>query len=93
MEQQCPARLAERQIAQFIKYNNVGVRQPMGQLSALARGLLLFKQVDQLDGREEPNPMVMMRNGLQPNGGRQMRLASPRWANHILLININILRT
>ena len=37
--------------------------------------LLLLERVDQLDGREEADPLVMMLDGLDAEGGRDMGLA------------------
>ncbi len=53
MEQQGPARGAERQVSQFVQDHEVELGQAFGDLSGLALGLFLFEGVDQFDGREE----------------------------------------
>lgn len=49
--------------------------KPVGDLSRPSLRLLLFQRVDQLNGREEPDPLVMMFDGLDTDGRGDMRLA------------------
>ena len=56
MEQQLPAGLAERQIAELVDDDEIVAQQFLGQPAALARGLLLLELVDQIDKVEEPPP-------------------------------------
>lgn len=39
------------------------------------RGFFLFKRIDQLDGREAPDPLLVMLDGLHADGGSDMGLA------------------
>ena len=56
MEQQLPAGLAEREIAELVDDDDVLAQQFVDQPAALARGLLLLELVDQIDEVEEPPP-------------------------------------
>ena len=53
VEQQGAARGAERQVAELIEDDEVGVDEAAGDLAGLSLGLLLFEGVDELDGGEE----------------------------------------
>jgi hypothetical protein len=53
MEEQRPARGAERQIAKFVENDEVGMGEPTSDLPRLSLKLLLFEGVDEFDGREE----------------------------------------
>ena len=49
--------------------------QAIGDLAWATLGLLLLQRIDQFHGREEPNPLVMMFDGLDTDGRGDMRLA------------------
>ena len=78
MEQQRPARGAERQVAKFVEDDEVGIGKPSGDLAWLALVLFLFEGVDEFDGREEPDALAVMLDGLDADGRGEMRLARPR---------------
>jgi hypothetical protein len=48
------------------------VDEPAGDLPGAPLGFFLFKRIDQLDGREEPDPLLMMLDGLHADGGCDM---------------------
>ncbi len=50
MEQQSTADLAERQVAELIKDDEIDMCEPVGHTSLLADELLLFEGIDQFDG-------------------------------------------
>jgi hypothetical protein len=75
MEEQRPARGAERQVAQLVEDHEVEAGQAFGDLPGLALGLFLFEGVDQFDGREEADLAAVMLDGLDAEGGRDMGLA------------------
>lgn len=64
VEEQGAAGGAERQIAEFIEDDEIGVDEAAGDLSSFALGLFLFEGVDELDGGEEADPLVMMLDGV-----------------------------
>ena len=43
--------------------------EPAGDLPGLSLGFFLFEGVDEFDGREEPDPLVVMLDGLDADGG------------------------
>jgi hypothetical protein len=51
------------------------MRQAIGDLTRATLGLLLLQRVDQFDGLEEPNPLVVMLDGLDADRGGNVRLA------------------
>src|SRR5208282_3967745 len=53
MEQQLPAGLAEREIAQLVDDDEIVAQQFFGEPAALARSLLLLELVDEIDEVEE----------------------------------------
>src|SRR3984957_19526230 len=75
MEEQGPAGGAERQVAKLIEDDEVGMGQSPCDLSWLSLKLLLFESVDEFDGREEPDALAMMLDGLDADRGGEMRLA------------------
>ena len=85
MEQQRPARGAERQAAKFVEDDEVGIGKPSGDLAWLALALFLFEGVDEFDGREEPDALAVMLDGLDADGRGEMRLARPRPADKTAL--------
>jgi hypothetical protein len=56
MEQQLPAGLGERQIAQFVEDDEVEADEIVGQTSLTAAAGLAFQPVDQVDDGVEPAP-------------------------------------
>ena len=54
MEEQRSAGGAERQVAQFVEDDEIGVGEPGCDLAGFALKLLLFESVDEFDGGEEP---------------------------------------
>jgi hypothetical protein len=75
MEEQGPARGAERQVSEFVEDDEIGVGEPGGDLSWLALKLLLFESVDEFDGGKEPYALAVMLDGLDADRGGEMRLA------------------
>ena len=75
MEEQCAAGGAERQVAEFVEDDEVGVGQPPGDLSRLSLEFFLFEGVDEFDGGEEPDALAVMFDGLDADGRGEMRLA------------------
>ena len=81
MEEQGPARRAERQVAQLVENQQVNVRQAVVQPPCLAGCLLLFQHIDEIDHRIEAHPLALFADSGHAQGGRQMRLASTGAAN------------
>jgi hypothetical protein len=84
MEEQGPAGGAERQVAQLVEDDEIGVGQPGGDLSWLALKLLLFESVDEFDGGEEADALAMMLDRLDADRRGEMRLAGAGRTNVIL---------
>lgn len=76
--QQGPAGLAERQVTQLIENHQIHAQQPQGNPSGFAGGLLLLKGVDQIDLREEANPLAVMGDARDAQRRGKMGLESPR---------------
>ena len=74
MEEQGCAGGAERQVAELIQDDEVGIGEPSCDLSGLSLKLFLFEGVDELDGREEPDTLAVMFDGLDADGRGEMRL-------------------
>ena len=81
VEEQSPARGAERQVAQLVQDHEVGAREALGDLPGLALRLLLLERVDELDRGEEADLLSMVLDGLDAERGRDMRLARARSAD------------
>jgi hypothetical protein len=64
MEQHRTARGTERQVPELVEDNEIGMDKPIGDLARSSLRLLLFESVYELDGREEPDTLVMMLDGL-----------------------------
>ena len=62
--------------------------EAIGDLAGATLCFLLLKNVDQLDGGEEPDPLVMMLDGLDANRGCDMRLARAGTADQNDIIGI-----
>ena len=60
VEEQGSAGGAERQVAEFVEDDEVGVRERRCDLPGLALKLLLFEGVDAFDGGEEPDAFAVM---------------------------------
>src|ERR1700722_16722215 len=75
MEEQGPARGAERQVTKLVEDDEIGVGEPGGDLAGFALKLLLFESVDEFDGGEEPYALAVMLDGLDADRGGEMRLA------------------
>jgi hypothetical protein len=75
MEEQSSSGSAERQVAEFVKNDEVGVGEPRRDLAGFALKLLLFESVDEFDGGEEPYALAVMLDGLDADRGGEMRLA------------------
>ena len=75
MEQQRAAGGAERQVAEFVEDDEVGVDEPCRDLAGFALVLFLFERVDEFDGGEEPDALAVMLDGLDADRGGEMRLA------------------
>src|SRR5580658_6671530 len=75
MEEQCAAGGAERQVAELVEDDEVGIGEPPGDLSGLSLKLFLFESIDEFDGGEEPNALAVMLDGLDADCGGEMRLA------------------
>src|SRR5690606_10396546 len=81
MEQQRPARRAEGQVSELVQDDEIGMGEPVGDLTSLALSLLLLERVDELDGGEEADTLAMMLDGLHAEGGGDMSLAGARAAD------------
>ncbi len=75
MEEQRSTGGAERQVAQFVENNEIGIGEPPCDLAGFPLALLLFEGVDEFDGREEPDALAVMFDGLDADGRGQMRFA------------------
>src|ERR1700692_2963269 len=79
MEEQRSAGGAERQVAQLVEDDEIGVGESRRDLAGFALKLLLFESVDEFDGGEEPYALAVMLDGLDTDRCSEMRL--PRaWA-------------
>ena len=75
MEEQGPAGGAEREVAEFVEDDEVGVGEAPRDLSGLSLKLFLFEGVDELDGGEESDALAVVFDGLDADRGGEMRLA------------------
>ena len=69
------------------------MRQAVGDLAGTPLCLFLLERVDQLDGREEPNPLVMMLDSLDTNGRGDMRFARAGAADQDDVVGVCLLYT
>ena len=74
MEQQLPAGLGERQVAELVEDDEVETCQMIGQASLPASPAFGLEPVDQIDGVEEPAARSTT-NAAARDRDRQMRLA------------------
>ena len=77
MEEQSSSGSAERQVAEFVENDEVGIGEPPRNLAGFSLELLLFESVDEFDGGEEPYAFAVMLEGLDADRGGQMRFACP----------------
>ena len=75
MEEQSSSGSAERQVAEFVKNDEVGVGKPPRNLAGLPLVLFLFESVDQFNGGEEADALAMVLDRLDADRGGEMRLA------------------
>ncbi len=66
---------AERQVAEFVQDDEVGVGEALRDLSRPSLKLFLLEGVDEFDGGEEPDALAMMLDGLGADRRGEMRLA------------------
>ena len=78
VEQQRPAGGAERQVAKLVEDDEVGIGEASGDLPGFSLVFFLFEGVDEFDGREEPDALAVMLDGLDADGGGEMGLARAR---------------
>jgi hypothetical protein len=62
----------ERQAAQLVQNDEIGMDEAIGDLSGSALCLFLIKRIDQFDGREEAHTSAMVFDGAYADGGREM---------------------
>jgi hypothetical protein len=74
MEEQGPARGAERQVSELVEDDEIGVGKSRRDLAGFALKLLLFESVDEFDGGEEPDALAVMLDGLDADRRGEMRL-------------------
>src|SRR5690242_13613290 len=75
MKEQRSAGGAERQVAELVGNDEVGMSEPASDLPRLSLQLLLFEGVDELDRREEANSLAMMLDSLDADSRSEVRLA------------------
>ena len=75
MEEQRSAGGAERQVAEFIEDDEIGVGEPRRDLAGLSLVLFLFEDVDKFDCGEEPDALTVMLDGLDADRSCEVRLA------------------
>ena len=75
MEEQYSPGRAERQVAQFVEDDEIGVDQASGDLACLAVVLFLFEGVDEFHSGEEPDALAVMLDGLDADRCGDMGLA------------------
>jgi hypothetical protein len=84
MEEQSSSESAERQVAEFVKNDEVGIGKPPRNLAGLPLVLFLFERVDEFDCGEEPYALAVMLDGLDADCRGQMRLpragAADQWS-------------
>ena len=76
MEEQGAAGGAERQVAQLVEDDEVGVGEARRDLSWFALQLFLLERVDEFDSGEEPDALAVLLDGLDADRRGEMRLAS-----------------
>ena len=74
MEQQGSAGDAERQVAELVEDDEVGMGEARRDLPWLSLQLFLFKSVDEFDSGEEPDALAVLLDGLDADRGGKMRL-------------------
>ncbi len=75
MEHPGAARGAARQVAELIEDDEVGMDEAAGDLTSLYLGLLPCEGVDELDGGQEADPLVIMLDGVDAESRGAVGLA------------------
>ena len=88
VEQQGATRGTERQVAEFVEHNEIRVSEPAGDLPGLALGLLLLERIDELDGGEDADPLAVLFDGLDAQGGGDVGFACARAANQNDVVSV-----
>lgn len=78
MEEQSATRRAERQVSQFVKDDQIGMDEPVGDLSRLALGFFLFQRIDEFNGGEEADTLAVMFDRLDAERCCKVRLPGSR---------------
>ena len=81
MEEQRPSGGAERQVAKLVEDDEVGIGEPPSDLPSPSLKLFLFEGVDEFNGREEPDALAVVFDGLNADGRGKMRLSRSRAAD------------
>jgi hypothetical protein len=91
VEQQGPAGLAERQVAQLVQDDEVRAQQARCDAPGLALGLLALQRVDQVHRRVEPHPLAVLGDAGHADGRGQVGLARARPAHehHVVRWRVN----
>jgi hypothetical protein len=64
------------------------VGEPPGDLSGLSLDLFLFEGVDEFDGREEANPLVVVFDGLDAEGRGDVGFARARTSDQNNVVSV-----
>ena len=80
-ETTAPPSLAKRQVAQFIKHQQIQLRQALGHAAGLVHQLFVLQRIDQVHRGVEPHLLAVPRHTRHTQRRGQMRLArTPRRA-------------
>lgn len=60
VEQQSPARRREWQVAEFVENDRIHQHQLLGEAASSPLCLFAFQQIDEINGVEAANPLVLM---------------------------------
>ncbi len=85
MEEQSSSGSAERQVAEFVEDDEVGIGKPSRNLAGLPLVLFLFEGVDEFDGGEEPYALAATLDGLDADCRGEMRLTRAGATNRTTL--------
>src|SRR5271156_2228325 len=88
MEEQGSAGGAEREVAEFVEDDEIGVGEPRRDLSGLSLKLFLFEGVDEFDGGEEPDALAVLLDGLDTDRRGEMRLAGAGAADQDHIVGV-----
>ena len=96
VEEQGAAGGAERQVSELVQDHEIQPDQALGDLASPSLRLFLLQCIDEFDGREEPDLLAVMLDGLDTKRRRDMGLAGSRTADQdnvvVLLCHKTILR-